>query len=510
MAFLKLNGWTVPILRGGQMQPQVIGDDDRSFDGTIMRDRRAVKRRWTFGTSTIDRQNAEALINTVLGRGDNWPYDSDLYSHKGLGVASSSVGSIRPGKAAVGGDDILDESTGIEESKFGDGSLAVEDAVTNLLPADSRDAENAPTGYSAVVVVSSSLQANSAVAVQGTKSVTAVTGGTGDGLETGAITPSVSTDYAASVYVWASSAFAMNLVWWDVGAANPFKTTGFNTVANKWVRVTDTFTTPGSGFTDMTLRVLNNAGAAKNFACDAFQIEQNDHVTTWADPSRASGDLEYNPSLLTVADSMTFAAWLRSPTANPSSVSMAMRAYEASTVNDVLFRRDASANNATLRVYDADGNTDSLTYGTSPWDDDWHHVAFTLRGADNQAVIYYDGSSVASKTMAYYPRLAELASLFIGNTGGSSYWDGLIDDLMLLPFAAPAELIAAIAAQTVAHAPLPKIRASGDFYETYPAGSGEDYGVLVEGSVRSSDYNPVAISGSWTNNAQRVAFELET
>ena len=108
MAFLELNGWTVPVAAGSvSEEPVEIGERDRAFDGTYRSSIRAVKRRWRMKTVPMIRSDAEALRGLLLGLGHYWSFDTDLYSSKGLGpvagysATQSSTGGRFGGKVSV-------------------------------------------------------------------------------------------------------------------------------------------------------------------------------------------------------------------------------------------------------------------------------------------------------------------------------------------------------------------------------------------------------------------------
>lgn len=82
MSFLRINGYTIPIARCEQSIAE-IGSRSAGLDGTPQVDRQRTKRVWQCETPALQRQIAIAVKALVLGKGDVWPFDEDLYSHKG-------------------------------------------------------------------------------------------------------------------------------------------------------------------------------------------------------------------------------------------------------------------------------------------------------------------------------------------------------------------------------------------------------------------------------------------
>jgi hypothetical protein len=67
MAFLIVNGQTVPVaVDGASMEQELIGDRARAFDGTMRSTRRATKRRWKVKTTPMTSAEATLLTTSLL------------------------------------------------------------------------------------------------------------------------------------------------------------------------------------------------------------------------------------------------------------------------------------------------------------------------------------------------------------------------------------------------------------------------------------------------------------
>jgi hypothetical protein len=86
MAFLTLNGWTVPVADGqASVSYRQLGRQSRSYMGKLSGTYRSKVREWRLKTTLQDEETSEALEGLIAGSGQTWSFDNDLYSSKGLG-----------------------------------------------------------------------------------------------------------------------------------------------------------------------------------------------------------------------------------------------------------------------------------------------------------------------------------------------------------------------------------------------------------------------------------------
>jgi hypothetical protein len=507
MAFLTLNGWNPGTLKGGDQTFAISGDNEPAYDGTPLRDRRITKRRWAFETPTLDRESAEALASLLLGRGYTFPFDADLFADlKGLGPVGSTSGNIRQGTAADGA--TIYSALGETEAKYGAGALAVEPALTNLLTATAATASD----HNVFTILGvSTLATSTARYCFGASSVSSTAASPNDGVRSPSAAISASTAYSAQVHVYSPTAeFTVVRLVDNVGQV---AATTIQTVAGGWVRATVSGTS-AVGASSAWTEVYTLSGGS-TFFIDGLQIEQSAAPTTWylpGSPAVGASDLEYPPAALG-SYGYTLAGWLSPPGEATASRTVGATFFDARSTTSA-DRVHVTLNHAThlsLRatVYEADGTSTNLDYTSGAAWADWAHVAVVYRpkqSASDSAKIelYVDGVLRASATGGNYPRGADFANLYVGHSSGSSYWEGTIDDLRLLPFAAPAAMLAGLAAATTAQASAPRITLAGDLTL--------DESVEVIGIDPANRYfgQHLTGGGGWRSDHQRIKFALES
>jgi hypothetical protein len=504
MPFLALNGWTIPVMKGGAKRPIIIGDRQRAFDGTLNEDRRVIKEGWRFTTKHLDSEDATALVGLLLGRGQDFDFDSDLFSGKGLSPGST-IGSRRFGIGVSDASTGVVDGSGIDESKFGERALAVEASTTNLLSESQRRA-SATTGFA--VIVGGSLATDTTLFLNTGESTptsvkhtrTALT----QGVETNAISISASTDYAGSVYVYTAQA-GVTVQVKLIDDVDDIDVTSLALERFKWNLITVSGTSDVAATTAQVQVTVTAGAAAGDIYTEAWQIEQNTSPTTWADGARAAGDLSYSPGFLG-SEGITFAAWVKVPVANPSAIRYFVDIEETLGKNRFRMYRINAANSLTVAVIGPTGTQNTVTYSTTPWDDDWHHIAGVVgKGKDGTSYLrlFFDGSQVGEDTSIEFPDFTSAASFDLGHLAGGNLLYGLMDEVVVFPYPASSGLIAALAAATQGAPALPKLLATGDCIST-------DLGQEVEGIVDENAYNGVVLNGTFRNTAGAVGFELET
>jgi hypothetical protein len=519
MVFLKVNDWQLDLGLAAGYEPKIVGGRRPAYDGTPITARSGWPRRWRFATTPLGVLDAEGLIGVVMGKGEHWRYDSpwesddttigsDFYSTIGTTPTGTTEATVVPGYDLQDPPvRVYEEASGEPESKFGGGALRVDPSTENLLGADSRDAENAPTGFT--VYLGATLAAETTIRVQGSKSLKVTTSST---LRSGfyvskATAPSGTTTYTGSFYLYSTEALPIRVVLNDISLST---IDTYTTTANVWERFEITHTTSASP-TFLRLYVQHNAAVSgKIFYCDMLQIENTDYATAWVDGTRASGILRHD--LSPIPRNLTVSMWARGPTASPTGNSYLwiIRGGDITTKSYVYARRQTATNNIQFLWFNG-SSSDSLTYG-SPWDGDWHHVAFVMcsnLGGSSFAGIYYDGTLVASDSAASnYPILNThgINRLYTGSQAGSGHWIGSLDEVLVLPFAMGADQISALANRTLALPPYPRVELTGDFGLHL-----DEQGVVAEGvdSPRAR-YVGLVDSGTYKGYLRRVDFELQS
>lgn len=512
MAFLQLNGYTIPILRGGEAEPIPIGSTERAFDGTLLRERRQLLRKWRFETKPVDLATAEAIVGLIEGTGQLWAFDGDAYSTKGRGTNTSGTEefTIRPGYGADGSlsTNWDGEPEGVYQST---GSLATDPAATNILDATARDCE-ATTNWNAVAGGVIGLNASSQW--QALRSIRCTVTNPGDGIETDAVACSSSTDYTGSAYIKTSDTAADTYDVSLVGDVSGVLATSTLTIShNGWHRVWVTGTTGGSD-TTIKLRLVAGTGITNDFFTDACQVEQSDYPTSWYDGARSNnGNISwpvayrgkgfslltwFNVVDCTLPDNGGLINWYHS--AQPATY---FYAYINSSTEAVY-----------LRYFTPGSSTTTLSsIGTNVVDDAWHHAAVTVDPATRLVSLYVDGVAKDSATISIsdIDAMVDLDTLRIGhraniNTGAAEEWlIGVVDNTHVVPYCMPADMVSAFATDEVGPGLHPRINVQGDLAAI------RSYGITVNGRVTGMSYAPRYDStGTFKSNYQSITFELET
>ena len=98
MAYLALNGVTVPVAPGGKQSYVEHGSRDPAYAGNTVISIVARKWRGSFVTSPLSELAAKALIAMLCGQGDYWGFENTLYSAKGRAPTASTGASFTTGK----------------------------------------------------------------------------------------------------------------------------------------------------------------------------------------------------------------------------------------------------------------------------------------------------------------------------------------------------------------------------------------------------------------------------
>ena len=502
MAFLTLNGVTIPVAKGGQVSPIMIGNQERTFDGSLVIDRRATKREWEFETAALKQSDAEAIRGLLQSLGDVFPFNASLYSSKGMAPYAAAVGYTFHASTAADGNPVY------LATKHGTGSIAVEMATTNLLGADARDAENAPTGYTAIA--GAVLASGGAKYWQGTKSLKVTPGGGGKGAYAGC-NPGVGSPtktYAGSVYISGTAGHVIDVTLFDATAGVAGTTVTLTIGATgTWYRVVCSITIGAGVCVELDLDVQAHDGACGVFYCDGWQIELATSLgsgcaTSWVDGSRVEGHLDYPIDPIKGTAGCMASFWMRAFAAT-SAIARELCIVEVSATQ--WWETFIVTGTTTLRTAYTGAHTVDVA---GCCDGAWHHIVSSLNpnpGAGEHLLqIWKDGVS-----SGYIDHAAEsfdtsaLASFHVGgfSSTGLRAAGVLLDDLKVFPFPASTALVAALYAGTPTTFTFPSLVASGDAIQ-------ESGGVIVRAEVDSDDYAQLMDVATWRNNMRRIRFTL--
>jgi len=555
--FLKLNGIPIPVAdRKATFSTEEFGSRQRAMDSSLRSTRTGVKRIWRFETPVLDPETALMVVGLLAGTGHRFSFDVDAFDFKGYGPLDPTLTqayTMRPGA-------IPSRAQPAEYGMKYGGAVAVEDGTINLFPQNVRtgtDTLSNTTGFTAIdgaTLLSTDVPALGVgrVALQGVRvldvGVAAGVGGVRGGVKTNAVAGVASTTYTASVYVQASAAVRCQLK--DVTTGNNGtiesvspQSLGADIGETKWVRISSTVTTGGGGGAkNLEFEVLEDvADTAPQIYCDEFQLEAKPGPTSWYDGTRAAGLLKMDVQSfvdtgrviaedIRVGVDLTAMMWVN----RGADRFLTNRAFfwmaERDGLSSDLFygnclgveHTNLGGNNFNIEVYAGGSPTGApaaspLAVAVSWAMNTWAHLAVVIRrdakfGTDaNQLKLYWDGDLVAESLWTgageLLPDLSQLRALFVGTRGQYAAGPrrnngGLIDDLVIVPYAMTAAGIAEIAGYDRGFSDLPRLEANGLAVVAPPQV------VVVQGELPSGEFVQVQLEGTWTPNMRSVVMEL--
>lgn len=469
-AFLKINGWEVPVaVDKGTAAPLELGTHDRSTDETLSIHRGADKLGVDFTTSWIPPETARALVALLRGRGDHWSFDPDdtdsqAYSGKGIELAGTHVDHGEFVNVFAG------HTVGVP--KFGTGCVEVSKATTNLFTS-----ANVRTGTDTASDISdftanggATLTSSSSAAWQGSRSLkVASAASTGSGAQASQAC-SASTAYCGSVYLKAFSGTPTVRVLLKETTGGTATGTAVSVAlsTSAWTRVSCTITT-GVGVSALALVVDTPSATAVTFYADGWQLQTGSFPTGWVDGSRAASALDVQIGDMRASDDLTIMFWTVGPMGDGT-------AWLVGTSADYLLLKTLSGH--VVGEVGVTGSIATDVFG-SPFAgytfdyDDWHHVAVVMRrqpqAGSYNLELYIDGAQYSTAT-ATLPSLGANPLLYVGtDAGGANPWNGMFDDLVVLPYGLDADQIAGVYGLARSFPDLPKLAVSGLLVDA-PAG----------------------------------------
>lgn len=362
--------------------------------------------------------------------GDGWyaPFDRDLAVARRDGAVQEPlpgyVATLRPG-----------------EGRFG-GAVAVEEGTVNLYAdGDYESGQLHPVKASGWEIVN-----DDSPKPQGNLGSKVLKCSRTDGVSTwhGRDIPiSPNTTYTASVWVWLSPDFEGSWVRLAIeragGTLEGFTSADLN-IRGKWQRLVRTGV---SGPEATNARVLAYVGGPTNgyVLYDGMQFEQKPFATSFVDGTRAAGRLMYPPELINVQEG-TFSAWVYVGDGLLQSHAYIFALFD-DTSTLLLLQRTASG---TLQANVGGRIINSIAFSSLP--QGWHHFALTW--TPSQAVIYVDGEPLTVRSLSE-PLPVPVSPLFtIGAhpRNNNRSLNSMIDELLILPYAASEEHIARLYAKT--------------------------------------------------------------
>lgn len=518
MAFLKINGITVPVaFQTASRVPEQIGKFGRAISGRGLRGSRGLKSMWSFTTKPVVAADAAALIQVISGQGHSFSYNSNSYSAGGIAATTETdtIFTTDDGLQIAGNTAADGRAVRVPNGFMGNtanswqayaprvAGVIMDGAYANLLSADARDAENAPTGYTAIN--SATLGAASGNGWQGTTSLRITTSA---GAQRGAYVQISDGpgSYAGTVFLRQFSGQDPEITL--SADAGDFGDLYVQPLLNDtWTYCYVQGTAPGgTTFVRLNVRDVNAADSSIIYA-DGWQITKTSFIPyTWFDGTKASASqLQYGGSLLNQYESFTVCLWAAGGgrslfTLNDSYL---FEARESSSRNRVqLFADTSFALN--MRITDTFGTDTTVAPALSFIDGSPHHYAITYDAATKTATIYKDSVSLGSTVAAAGLDLSSIADIAVGDSvgGTDNALNGIIEDLAIFPSPLSATQVSELYNSGTPQAiQTPRLIATGDFTQL-------PNGVECYGEVTNVEYVGLKRTGTWENNAQRITFKL--
>lgn len=510
MAFVRLNGWQIAVARNTPRKSHdVVGGSTRTYGGRRMTQRTADKLRLSLRTTLLRQEEAEALRQLMLGKGDVWGFDDgDFYSGYERGAPDTDGATLMQYAAADGAPVVTDArwpGAGVQvdppssnESGVGD---TEGDAANWTVVNDAAASDVAAHAWVGDGCVRIDLTAPASIGVRAKITRQLTSGGlTGE-------------TYVASCYLKALADCAIRTRLRDGTNAIDGNTVSLSLVADEWVRVENLKVTVGA-LTGANLileleETVIDTGAI--FVVDGIQLEKRVSTTAWmgAGESRTAGVPEYDATFMQKAkQGFTVACWTRGANPETGASCWIFTLKEGATV--IAGARTSSGGEEVIFTTIGQAVGAHVQTATGVWDadrSDWHHVAFVFRRRNSAGLpgkeIWRDGVLVASLGVDedQIPRVEDIESLFIGeNPSDTQFWSAPIDDLQVLPYAASPGQILGWQSMTQAMPELPDIAVEGD---VLPGGT-----LLMEGDPATADGGTAQHGGAWRNNMESVELEI--
>jgi hypothetical protein len=318
-------------------------------------------------------------------------------------------------------------------------------------------------------------------------------------------TPTTGSTWCFSVYLLAASGTPKVTAYFATGDLAQTVSREVTLSASRWTRVNLRLTiAPGSALT--LIGALGPLIGAADFYATGFMLDRTSAWRGWAAPGspHAGTSLAWPLGDVKPSDDLTIAFWLHKQ--GQSSASLFVLANSGSAEGLLLeWGAVLGVEKLSLSVITSAG--ESTARANFPANADWKHVACVMRQRPDEGQshleIWIDGSLAGSADAldGLTPTFdADDTAHPLGLSVSSS--DSLIDDLVLFPWAAPAEELLAIAQSATAYETPPYVSVKG-------AHIGAAHGLRMAGSVGKSGSMQGRLEGRAFGLVQQVSFTVE-
>ena len=503
MAFLTINGWEIPVAEVTKSN-EYLGTYKRVFNGSLRDSTSAVKRRWNITTTPLTYDDAYTLRNLLISNGDHFGFDNIagntgwdttignfIVSDKGA-VATAGTATWRP----------LEGPNGLN-------AIALEKDTTNLLSQNAASFETDLTGWT-ITQTGITFSNPSDVGYHGSKSLKAV-GSSGDTIW-GITSPSITgiSPGDSVTFSWyekhnvnlssiTNNGYASTAIrFYDSSdteiAGSAVFLTNLGYANTNWHRHYITATAPAN--TDHVRVSIGYDGPNLTsyhwHYIDAVQVEKMSYPTSFAYLTRGTpstvglpiGNL-YSPDALTILTSVMF----MDKTSNTYPLCFLSPSNWA---GNYTFRININPTNITFSAY-TPNTYNSYTLLSSYSTNTLYNIGISF--SSTKVLGYVNGSKSFDVTTGYQ-LWYDSNTTFRISTGG--YFSALINNLLILPFAASSNFLAGATNSNIYYK-MPYVTISGDIVNNQQ--------VMCFPEVQDFDYLQFSDSGVWTTG-QKVKFSL--
>jgi len=502
MAFLTINGWEIPVAEVTKSD-EYLGTYKRVFSGSLRDSTSAVKRKWNITTTPLTYDDAYTLRNILISKGDHFGFDNIagntgwdttignfIVSDKGV-VATAGTATWRP----------LEGPNGLN-------AIAVEKSTTNLLSQNTASFETDLTGWT-ITQTGITFSNPSDGGYHGSKYLKLV-GSSGDTIW-GITSPSIT---------GISPGDSVTFSWYEKHNVNLSSITnnGYGSTAIRFYDSSDTeiansavfLTNLGYANTNWHRHYITATAPANTdhirvsigydtpnltsyhwHYIDAVQVEKKSYPTSFAYLSRSATNISfpiyglYSPNELTVIISTLIEE-------KPSTSYYLCYLTTPNWTYNYTFKIYINPSTMTFEVY-TPNYTYTYTILSSYSTNTWYNIGISF--SSSKVLGYVNGSKVIDASTGYQLWYDSNATF---NLGASTYFSQLVNNLLILPFAASGNFLAG-ATNINIYYKMPYVTISGDIVNNQQ--------VMCFPEVQDADYLQFSNNGTWTTG-QKVKFSL--
>jgi len=492
--YLALNGVTIPTAKGGVIDVAKIGESRRAFDGTLIRERRAVKRKWSFQTKPITELRALSIVGLLQGKGFYLPFDGDLYAKNGYGY----TGSISQVASTAADGALVYDENGAPQTKSGIGAVSADGAQVNMLSA-SMSQPSATTGFSMTGGGSFALNATHRFAGSNSIAVTTAAAISSGIVNSTPVAGVLNASYTASAYI--KSPNNVRFILWDF-ANNVLSDMSVVPVSGTtWKRAVATITTPAAGSTpQLGVYAVTPTAVSFTFYIGGLQLEQTLTTNSWiiGGASRTATSLQY-PANPCGPQGCTINWWQTPPVSSPR---YAFSAWEGAGNQQIaIYAPSTTELNCRVKVgsYDVTKQAFGLTYIAG-----WNMMTVVFRSQPKTGeynwMAYQNGVLKGYDSLDAMP-LSSLVAFYVGSNLGANPSRTRLDEFQVLPYPVDSNTITGWYSGGGSVGATPYISASGDALH--------DTSVNVVGQVSRVETVSFADANGWQQGGRVVSFTLE-